>query len=152
MEALEPGIDVDLKQWREFARRHPQEVARAVRGYFEKGAVLVRAHIVDEAVSRFGVETAQSAMQNPDPSRPTGRWAGSVAAEFVGDREARIGPNVPYAWWPERGSRAPKGVPKTHRSSKFRGHEAVRRGAEASTPGLQRLLYNEVEDAVRRST
>ncbi len=67
-------------------------------------------------------------------------------------RELDVGPTVIYAWWIERGSLAPKGVPASHRYSDFVGHKPVQRAAESFQPRAEPLLGEALKEVLDRET
>lgn len=146
-------IELDLSQLERFATLAPQEVRGATRTFYQRGLTLMRGNMIDEAIKRFGREQSESRMQTVDPSRPKGAWAASVQGVPDSRGGIAVGPSVkPYAAWVEQGSRAPFGVPRTHRDASFIGHRPVERGAKKSIPSLARVLESVIQGALERAT
>lgn len=145
------GIHVQDAALKAFLRVAPLHQERAVQSFLQRGALFLEGAMKRDASKRFGVEQAESRMQTRDPGRPKGIWSGSIKSR-VSRGEASVGPDVPYAWWIEQGSEAPKGVPMTHTSSLFRGHRVVERSATEGRPALQERWFREVRKALWRST
>ena len=145
------SLDLDIAEFQRFARAHPQLVARRLPIFLKRAGQFVRAGQVREAAARLGVETGQSRMQHPDPRRPKGFYMNSIRVD-VARAMATVGPNVRYNWWVEMGSRAPRGVPRTHRRSQFRGHMIVTRARERSLKPVQAEFESWLADVTRRST
>lgn len=145
------SLTVDASQFEAFARLGPREMDRVARTWLQRGSLIVQRLQRLEAKKRFGRETAESGMQSVDPRRPKGVWSGSVQVK-VGVGEASIRPNVPYAWWVERGREAPRGVPRSHRNSRFVGHKPVERAKEAAERPLLELAERLVAGGLGRAT
>jgi hypothetical protein len=145
-------VDVDASEFRAFARQAPREAEKVATTYYRKGSQVVRDLQVGEATDRFGVETEESRMRTVDPSRPTGRYAASIQTS-IKDDHADTGPRVPYKHWVEQGSNAPPRTIEDHQqNARFIGHRPVTRATRQSRDPLERLLTNELEQGIRRST
>lgn len=147
-------VTVDTSEWDRFQRRAPKSIEKAALTYFQRGGQHVRRMQAEESKKRLGKERAQSRMRTVDPTRPKGQYRGSIRPEIrQTERQALIGPNVPYRWWVELGKEAPAGaIPETHRGASFRGHRIVEHGTEASRPGLATIFHRVVDDALQEAT
>lgn len=134
-------FDIDATEVIQFARLAEESKEMLAGAWAEQGGEMLEKTIKEEAQARFGIETAESRMQYPDPSRPTGRYVQSVDTRKVGAMEAVTGPDVPYGMWVEHGSNAPPGtIPSTHVGSAFIGHRPVSRAIRKNERKLDSLL------------
>lgn len=146
----EVRFDVDVDDVVKFTRLAEKSKDRLAQAWIEAGGKKLEKAMKAEAQKRFGIETTESRMQYPDPSRPTGNWAQSIRTRREGAMEGLTGPDTAYDYWVELGSQAPPAkIPSTHTASEFIGHRPVQRAVKRTRGELERLLESLYGDGLQ---